>query len=62
MKDKREYLALGELAIFLVAWAIGLVVVIDHYRGNSDPSGRGEIAATSPSEETDGQLEKVFSQ
>ena len=57
MKDKREYLALGEVAFFLIAWVLGIFSAVDHYRDRANPSTHNDIAATTPLEDGDGALE-----
>jgi len=46
-KDRREILAVGELTLFLAAWLLGIVAVVDDYRGRAGHDSGNEIAATS---------------
>jgi hypothetical protein len=46
-KDRQEILAIGELALFLAVWMLGIVAVVDEYRGRPNPNTGNEIAATS---------------
>lgn len=45
-KQQRSYLAIGELATFLVAWMLGILVVVDFYRETHDQRRANDLAAT----------------
>ena len=46
-KDRREILAVGELALFLAAWMLGIFAAVEDYRNRLYPIPGNDIAATS---------------
>ncbi len=46
-KDRREIIAIGELALFLAVWILGIVAVVDDYRGRAHHHAGNNIASTS---------------
>ena len=56
-KDRREILAIGELAVFVAVWMLGIVAVVDDYRGRLNPNAGNDIAATSNMSDLSDMLE-----
>ena len=47
LKDRQELFVLGELALFLVAWGLGLAAAVDDYRDRTNASAQNTVAANS---------------
>ncbi len=44
---RREIFALGELAVFTVAWMLAIIAALDDYQGRTNAAARDNIAASS---------------
>ena len=49
---RRESFALGELALFLMAWMLAMVAALDDYAGRSNAAAKNNVAATEDLTET----------
>ncbi len=47
LKDRQELFVLGELALFLAAWGLGLAAAVDDYRERTNASAENNVAANS---------------
>ena len=47
LKDRQEFLVVGELLMFLLAWVLGVVAAVDDYRVRTNAKTGNDIAATS---------------
>lgn len=44
---RREIFALGELAVFTVAWMLAILAVLNDYQGRTNAAARDNVAASS---------------
>ena len=44
---RREIFALGELAVFTVAWMLAIIAALDDYQGRTNSAARDNVAARS---------------
>ena len=44
---RREIFALGELAVFTVAWMMAIVAALSDYQGHTNAAARDNVAASS---------------
>ena len=54
---RREIFALGELAVFTVAWMLAIVAALDDYQGRTNAAARDNIAASSSISESPSTFE-----
>jgi len=47
LKDRQEILVLGELALFLAAWGLGLGAAVNDHRERTNASAENNVAANS---------------
>jgi hypothetical protein len=47
LKDRQEFLAVGELALFLATWFATVWAAVDHFRQSSEYVRGNSLAATS---------------
>ncbi len=47
LKDRQELFVLGELALFLAAWGLGLAAAVDDYRDRTNASAQNTVAVNS---------------
>jgi len=44
-QERRDIFALGELAVFAVAWLLAIVAALNDYQGRSNSAARDNVAA-----------------
>ena len=47
LKERQELFVLGELALFLAAWGLGLAAAVDDYRDRTNVHAQNNVAANS---------------
>ena len=47
LKDRQELFVLGELALFLAAWGLGLAAAVDDYRDRTNAHAENNVAVNS---------------